>query len=145
MSTASPAIQNLARQLLAGEAARSDAPHGDVDQAVRACEKLRVPLTKLAGAAGFSSLLSRALALASRQAPSLQRLRVEPGGLLAKVDENSPELDEEQSLHTGEVLVAELLRLLIALIGQALTLTLVREAWPDVPVETMLPRTEEKP
>ena len=61
-------------------AAHVESSNDDADQVVRACEKLRVPLTRLAGTTGFSSLLSRALALAMRQAPSLERLRVEADG-----------------------------------------------------------------
>src|SRR5688500_4805561 len=87
MSAIPPAIQSLARQLVASELARASSSHGDADQAVRACEKLCVPLTKLIGAAGFASLLSRALALAKRQAPSLEGLRVNTDGALEGCNE----------------------------------------------------------
>lgn len=144
MSTTPTAIQNLARQLLAGNPALVESSNGDADQAVRACEKLRVPLTRLAGVMGFSSLLSRALALATRQAPTLKRLRVEADGSLVEVNEIRRELDAEEARHGSAVLVAELLRLLITLIGEPLTLSLVREAWPDASLDTTIPRTEEK-
>ena len=136
MSTTPPAIQNLARQLLAGELARVESSHGDADQAVLACEKLRVPLTKLIGAAGFSSLLSRALALAKRQAPSLEGLRVGSDGLLTGFNEVRQDSGAAEAARDwGVVLVAELLGLLVTLIGQPLTLSLVREAWPDASLD----------
>jgi len=146
MSTTPTAIQNLARQLLAGDPALVESSNdGDADRAVRACEKLRVPLTRLAGVMGFSSLLSRALALATRQAPSLKNLRVEADGSLVKVDEIRRELDAEEARRGSVVLVVELLRLLIMLIGEPLTLSLVREAWPDASLETTILRMEETP
>ena len=46
MNTTTPAIQTLARRLIAYEAAR-DPSDGPVGAARRACEKLRVPLAKL--------------------------------------------------------------------------------------------------
>lgn len=146
MSTTAPAIQNLARRLVASELARVSLSLGDADQAVRACEKLRVPLTRLAGAAGFSSLLSRALVLAKRQAPSLEGLRVEADGSLGGFTEGQHDSGAaEAARHGGVVLVAELLGLLVTFIGQPLTLSLVREAWPDVFVETITPSSEETP
>jgi hypothetical protein len=45
----------------------------------------------------------------------------------------------------GEVLVAELLGLLVTFIGEGLTLSLVREAWPGVSIEISPLRTEEPP
>ena len=145
MSTPSPALVNLARQLVAGERESVGSPHRDVDQAVRACERLRLPLTRLAGAAGFSSLLSRALALAKRQVPSLEGLRVEPDGSLAGFNETRQELPPAEGAPQGGVLLlAELLGLLVSLIGEPLTFSLVREAWPDRSLGSMTPSAEEK-
>ena len=143
MSKTSPAIQRLARYLLGGELSCIQSSNGGPGQAVRACEKLRVPLTKFAGAAGFSSLLSRALTLARRQAPSLERLRVDADGSLAGFSEIQH--DAEAAREGGVVLVAEFLGLLVTFIGERLTLSLVREAWPDAPVEIMTLNAEEKP
>lgn len=146
MSTPPPAIQTLARHLVAGEPAHVGTSLGDADQAVRACEKLRLPLAKLAGVAGFASLLSRALAVAKRQAPSLGGLRVEANGALtAMEDVQQNSTATEAPLHAGAILVAELLGLLVTFIGAPLTLRLVREAWPDIFIETLTLSTEDKP
>src|SRR5688500_5492296 len=145
MSPAPVAILNLARQLIAGEPARADSPYGEVGQAVRACEKLRVPLTKLAGAAGYASLLSRALVLARRQAPSLSGLRVQADGSLTGWEEDvQVSAPAETAPHGGAVLLAEMLGLLAAFIGEPLMLSLVREAWPDAPVAKLSQSPEEK-
>ena len=142
-----PPIQNLARQLLAIEAAAAGPSNVDANRAVLVCEKLRVPITRLAGAAGFCSLLSRAVALARRPTPSLEALRVGAGGLLTgfnEVGQNSG--TAEAARDWGAVLVAELLGLLVELIGEPLTLSLLREAWPDVSIESVTRMSsEEKP
>ena len=145
MSTSHPGIQNLVRKLLASEPAGLGSSHGDAGPAVRACEKLRVPLTKLIGGAGFSSLLSRALALAKRQAPWLEALRVEADGSLSGFNNQQDSGAADTARHGGEVLVVELLGLLVTFIGWSLMLSLVREAWPDAAVDTMIPDTEETP
>ena len=101
---------------------------------------MRVPLTTLIGAAGFSSLLARALSQARRQAPSLEGLQVQLDGSLVGFDTAQRDMSDG-----GAILVAELLGLLVTFIGQPLTLNLVREAWPDATVETMTLSSEEKP
>lgn len=146
MSTTPPAIQNLARHLLAGEPARVESANGGLDQAVSACEKLRVPLTNLVGRVGFSSLMSRALTLAKRQCPSLAGLQVEPNGSLAGFDELPRESESAEAVrHGGVLVVAELLGLLVMFIGLPLTLSLVREAWPEMSLEALTRLTEEIP
>jgi hypothetical protein len=142
LNTTSPAIHDLARRLLAGMPASAEATSGDADEVVRACDKLRIPLTRLAGATGFSSLLSRALTVARRQVPELAELRVTADGSLEGFQEISRDRNAvEATRHGGAVLLAELLGLLVTLIGKPLTLSLVREAWPDMALETMAPDT----
>ena len=138
MSAPSPAIHSLARRLLAGELSRVEPSNSHPDQAVRAIEKLRGPLIRLIGATGFSSLLARALSMARRHAPSLDRLRVQPDGSVIGLDDVQHDLNDG-----GEALVAELLHLLITFIGQSMTLSLVREVWPDASLDAT-PDTEEK-
>ncbi|HEY8746881.1 MAG TPA: hypothetical protein VIM11_02825 [Tepidisphaeraceae bacterium] len=145
MSATPPAIQDLARQLLAVEPARVGSSDDQVTQAARACERLRVPLTKLTGSAGFSSLISRALALAKRRVPSLDGLRVEADGSLTVSNERPHAVATiEPALDGGVILVAELLDLLITLIGEPLTLSLIREAWADVSIANLTLGTKDK-
>jgi hypothetical protein len=64
MDTPSPAMERLARQLTALEAAGgSVAVEGD---AWWACQRLQQSLVRLVGQAGLRSLMSRALTLVSR-------------------------------------------------------------------------------
>ena len=134
MNTATPATQNLARRLIALEAAR-DPADGPAGAAVRACEKMRAPLAKLAGVAGFRSLLSRSLALATAEVPWLEGVKVRADGSLEGFDPVGRQRGADQCGEAGVVLVAQLLGLLETFIGEPLTLGLVRDAWPDAPLD----------
>ncbi|MDB5309417.1 MAG: hypothetical protein JWO38_3619 [Gemmataceae bacterium] len=141
MNTVTPAIQNLARRLIALEAARipSDGLGG---AAVRACEKLRVPLARLAGVAGFRSLLARAVALATAEVPWLDSVQVRPDGALEGFDAAGRQPGAVLGGEAGTAVVAHLLGLLVTFIGDPLTLALVRDAWPDAPVDETERRAE---
>jgi hypothetical protein len=130
MNTATPAIQDLARRLIALEAAR-DPSAGLVGEAVRACEKLRGPLAKLAGVAGFRSLMARALALATADVPWLDAVQVRADGSLEGFDAAGRQRGAVPGGEAGVVVVAQLLGLLATFIGEPLTRQLVRDAWPD--------------
>lgn len=144
MSTASPATRELARRLFAHEAARARRPAGARD-AARVCEELHARLSKLMGAAGFASLLSRALALAKAEAPSLEAVRVRADGTLEGFDQDGQDEDAEAAANRGVVLVANLLGLLVTFIGAPLTVRLLRDAWPEAPIEEIDLTNEEKP
>ena len=156
MTTVFPAIENLARRILAVEAARvsSHAEHGNeagaqVDAAVRACEKLQEPLSRFTGPAGFLSLLSRALVLAKAEVPALKVVQVSPDGSLAGFDEIKPDQDAGEhdagALEQGRVvLVAHLLGLLATFVGESLTRRLACDAWPDASLGSTDLKQEEK-
>ncbi len=137
MSSASPEIQDLARRLLAFEAARDNPSAAGADVAVRVIEELRLRLIRLAGADGFRSLLSRAVTLAKAQTPSLNTVQVRADGSLEG-------LDGIEASEAGAVLVAHLLELLMTFIGAALTLSVVRGKWPDASIDGARVRTEEQ-
>lgn len=122
MSTAPPAIRDFARRLLALEAARDERPGEPSGGAMRVCDRLRAPLTRLAGVAGFRSLLSRALALAKAEAPALAGAHVRADGTLEGLPTDA---DAEFAV------VTQLLDLLVTFIGEPLTRRLVQDVWPD--------------
>lgn len=143
MSMASPEIQNLAQRLFAFEAAHDNALDANAardDVAVQIVAELRRRLIKLAGVDGFRSLLSRALALAKAEVPALQNVRVGADGSLEGFDGVEPIQEPAQA---GRVLVTHLLELMVAFIGESLTLRLVRDAWPDASLNEANSRTEE--
>jgi len=145
MSMDSPEIRDLARRLLALEAAQGRPSEDRADEAVKVCEKLRATLSRLAGVAGFRSLLSRALALAKAEVPPLGAVKVRADGSLEGFDEVERCQDAEAARDAGVVLVAALLGLLVAFIGRSLTLGLVRDAWPDATMDGMDSSTGEIP
>ena len=134
MSTAPPAIRDLARRLIALEAARGESPGEPAGGAVRVCDRLRVSLARLAGVAGFRSLMSRALALAKAEVPSLAAAEVRADGSLEGLDDDGSDRDAGAGGEGGVVVVAQLLGLLMTFVGEPLTLRLVRDAWPDAPI-----------
>ena len=126
MSSITPAIKELARRLIAFEATREPSD-GAVGAAMRACGTLRGPLAKFVGMAGYRSLLSRALAMAKAEVPSLGPAQVRPDGSL----EGLEGVELSQDADAGAVVVTQLLGLLVTFIGEPLTLRLVSDAWPD--------------
>jgi hypothetical protein len=130
---ASPQMLELAERLIEDEAAGATSSEAKIPVAFRVCEKLRRPLTTLAGAAGFRSLLWRALTLAKREAPSLGTLRVNADGSLEDVEPNLDHHDAEG----GALLVAHLIGLLYMFIGETLTLRLMHDVWPDISFNTL--------
>ncbi len=101
------------------------------------CEKLRPQLATLMGNAGFRALLSRALSLANAEDPSLGGIRVKPDGSQEGVGEIAAKIGPEEIAWSGAVLVAQLLGLLVAFIGENLTVSLVREVWPKLPLDDL--------
>lgn len=131
MSTAPPTIQDLARRLLALEAARDEANVAHSSGAARVCDRLRVPLARLAGTIGFRSLLSRALVLAKAEDASLNAVQVREDGSLEGFGVPEQRPGTELNGHDRAGIVAHLLGLLATFIGEPLTRQLVCEEWPD--------------
>jgi hypothetical protein len=100
--------------------------------ALLVCEKLRPHLATLMGSGGFRSLLARALALTNAQGDWLRDVHIEADGSLKKLDEPVANGDRQRHARGGLVLVTQLLELLVAFIGENLTVRLVRDLWPTV-------------
>jgi hypothetical protein len=131
-STVHPLLQLAAR--LVAEEVREPAG-GEVQNnsaSERVCDKLGAQITKLAGAAGYRSLLLRALSLAQAECPQLSSVVVLPDGSLAGLPETTLARGPSGQEEAGTVLVANLLGLLNLFIGSSLTRQLVGQAWPSV-------------
>jgi hypothetical protein len=136
--TIPPEMRDLAQCLLTHEAIAGKASETTEAVTLRVYEKLRQCLVVFAGAAGFRSLASRALALARLEAPRLSAAQVSADGFLEGLGELKPENNidehrdgEDQAGNEGAILIARLLGLLLVFLGEALTLRLLRDAWPD--------------
>lgn len=124
-------MPTLASQLISAE--RTAGAPGDTEAraAFRVCEKLRTPLSTLAGAAGYCSLLRRAWVLAKPEAPWLEGLQIDPEGSVRFSATKEAQLASEEAAQAARALIDELLKLLVTFIGEALTLRLVQDVWPQ--------------
>lgn len=132
MSRATPKIREFAERLIAFETTGKKASGTKLPPAFRVCENLRPHLATLMGKGGFRALFSRALALASADVLWLSALSVNADGSLAGPDDIPSQVDPKERTEGGVLLVAQLLGLLVAFIGEDLTVRLVREAWPKL-------------
>jgi hypothetical protein len=119
-----PAARHLSGRLLAVEDEAGTIAAEDALATCRVCEKLRRPLSNLVGRAAFTSLLQRALTLAKRESPALGGVEVMDDGSLSGF--------ERAATASRPVLIAHLIQLLITFIGEGLTLTLLRDIWPEL-------------
>jgi len=127
-----PELRDFAERLFADEALALTASEANVPLAFRVFEDLRRPLTTLAGAAGFRSLLLRALTLAKRDEPSLDAWKVTSDGSLESAGPGQNHYDVDR----GALLLAHIIGLLFTFIGETLTLRLVHDVWPDTSFST---------
>jgi hypothetical protein len=132
MSRASPQIRNFAKRLIDCEAQGNKSAKTQTPDVFNVGEKLRPQLATLMGNAGFRALLSRALALASAEVLWLRELHVKSDGALGGLEENHAHQSPDARLAGRVEMLAQLLGLLEAFIGENLTLRLVREVWPKV-------------
>jgi len=118
-------MRGLAERLLAHEAAILNCSEHTASVVIRVTEKLRASLTRLAGAAGFRTLLTRALTLAKMRAadtPGINVLQVISDGSLEGLD-SLP--NDGETAEVGLLLIAQLLELLGVFVGEHLVLRLL--------------------
>ena len=136
-------IPTLTQNIISRELRPARGEEGRGRAAFQVCEKLREPLCVLAGTAGYRSLLSRALVLARRRSPWLGGVKCgSDAALVFAAEPPVISFDSEEAAQGGAILVAELLGLLSTLIGDALTLRLVRNVWPDVDASPSKSKTD---
>jgi hypothetical protein len=132
-----PKMRDLAQRLLSYEASAGNTSEPGETTTLRVYQKLRQRLSELAGSAGFHALASRSLVLARSEVPSLAAVRVGTDGNLEGLSSIEPSIKVEQDrVHEGGViLISRLLGLLFIFLGEALTLSLVHEAWPGAALD----------
>ena len=113
--------------------------------ALSALTKLRIHLTRLVGIAGFEALLARALALARAEAAWMGTVRVQTDGTLEGFSE-AAQLQLADAVAVGcTALLAQLFGLLVTFVGEALTLRLMQEVWPEARLDNTNSGAEERP
>ncbi|MDP2241767.1 MAG: hypothetical protein Q8K18_16635 [Burkholderiales bacterium] len=132
MSQATSQMRDFAERLIAYEARENKSSGTKPAAAFPVCEKLRPHLVTLMGNTGFRALLLRALARAEADVPSLRAMQVKADGSLAGLDKLEVQADSEELAKGSVVLVAQLLGLLVAFIGETLMLRIVCDVWPKL-------------
>ena len=137
--TTPPEMRNLAYRLLAFEAAVNETSEPVESATLRVYEKLRLSICALAGVAAFQSIAYRALTQAKSGAPGLWAAQITTDGSLQGLGEFDPQPDEfepqlgsgkEQVADGGIILIDHILDLLLIFLGEAITINLLRNAWP---------------
>jgi hypothetical protein len=140
--TAAPGMRDLAHRLLTYEAGAGKASEPMESPTLRVYEKLRQSLAEFAGVAAFESLAFRALTQAKSEAPSLWAVKVAADGSLQGLARYETQIDMDKDLvgefpagDGGIILIARLLGLLRLFLGEALTLSLLRNVWPGAALD----------
>lgn len=131
MSRATPQTRVWSQVLIAYEAGGTPSSDGNTPTAFFVFAKLHPHLANLMGKVGVHALISRALALAHAEVPSLRAVRVNAEGGLERLD-LAQEFDHAELAEGDVVLLARLLGLLMAFIGESLTVQIVGEVWPEL-------------
>jgi hypothetical protein len=125
-------MRAIAKQLIAAESPASNAPEKDDAAAFPATDKLRPHLSTLMGRNGFQALLARALVLGTPEIAWLSAVRVVTSGELEGLSVAQAKFGAA-NISEGEIVVlAQLLGLLVAFIGPALTARLISQLWPHL-------------
>ena len=128
-------MRRIAKQLLASEMPGNWSDSADASGAFRATDRLRPHLSMLMGRGGFQALLARALVLATAEVSWLARVRVVADGELEGLTAVASTVDATDFSEGEVVLLAQLLGLLVAFIGPALTSRLINQLWPQLSLD----------
>ena len=131
--TAAPEMRDLAHRLITYEADASRGSEPTESPTLRVYEKLRHSLVEFVGVSGFQSLAMRALTLTRHDAADLDGIRIAQNGSLEGLGaiDTQTDTDMERGGDVGLLLIGRLLGLLRMFLGEALTLSLLRTAWPS--------------
>ena len=146
MSRATPSLRVFAERLIAHEAKENRSAGSESPSIFPVPAKLRPYLTTFMGNAGYHALLTRALSLAAAEVPWLRAVQVKADGSLPGLDELAAPVAPKDIFEGRVVLLTQLLGLLVAFIGENLTVRLVQEVWPKLklPASVLRPQAEKK-
>ena len=130
-------MRNFAKHLIDYETSGNKPFETKTLPAFHVCEKLRAHLATSVGNAGSRELVSCAFARANAEVPWLRAVHVKADGQLEGLEALHAQRSPEQLSEGEVVLLAQLLGLLVAFIGERLTFRQVREVWPQVPLNDL--------
>jgi len=123
-----PMIRDWARKLIASEAYADSTTAQTELAALRVYERLRLQFRAPVGVDAFQALASRALSVAKSQFPGLCAVRVTANGHLRGLGEMESALNLSEDSEVGIILITQMLRLFITLLGEAATVRLIEDA-----------------
>jgi hypothetical protein len=130
-------MRRFARRLMADEThPRRRSSDGAREPTFQVIDELRPQLVNLMGIGGFRGLLSRAIALSGGEVRWLRAVHVKSDGSLSGFQEYAS-LGPGQFAEGKVVLLAQLLEMLVALIGVRLTFRLVLDTWPKLSLDDL--------
>lgn len=140
-------MRNLSESLIARERDSDwpafNYPLTDNQATLGIVEKLRPQLEDLMGETGFRALLMNAYAYSKEEVPWLGEVRLNPDGSFEEFAPSSAEIDAKELSRGGSAVLAWFLGLLMASIGELLTIELVLEVWPELSLNGALPNKDE--
>jgi hypothetical protein len=119
--------RDLARSLVASETDASAMSLQTEAATVRVYDRLRRQLGAPVGIGGFQALASRALALAKSESPRLSAVQITANGGLCGFGEIESQTDADEDGEAGVILIAQLLGLFLAFLGETTTLRLIED------------------
>jgi hypothetical protein len=137
MNRTTPQMRSIALRLINYEMPGNGSSETTDAAIFQMADRLRPHLATLMGNGGFRALLARALALASAEVSWLRKVQVNPDGTLEGLETLHAQLKPAEFRDGQVVLLAQLLRLLVAFIGPVMTLRLMAEIWPQLSADNV--------
>ncbi len=132
MHRVTPRMRELSKRILDHTSGQRAASNTSAAPASLAVSELRLPLANLMGGAGYRALLLRSLTLGGLEVPWLHTVSVNPDGTPQGMDELRAQVGAAAFAKGNVALTAIMLTLLVAFVGQTLTLHLIRDVWPGL-------------
>lgn len=133
-SRATPQARKAAERLITHVLGGKHSSDTELPAAFDICEQLRPHLSMLMGRTGFRALLTRALVLAVAEVPGLRAVQVKTDGGLEGIVIPGARAGAPEMAEGSVVLIAHLIGLLFAFVGEDLTLRMLQELWPKLPL-----------
>ena len=137
MSRTTSQTRHLAKRIIIFETNRRRAGKTASPEKANDCHKLRPFIAALMGEAGFNTLFNRARSLASAEEPWLRNVYLDGDGKVELPLSIDSRLSTAEFFEGRVVLLAQFIGLMVALIGEKLTLDLVHRTWPEVPLNNL--------
>ena len=137
LNRATKEMRDFAKRLMDYESLQSEHAEAGRPVVFPVSEKLRPYLSTLMGEGGSHALFARALKLAAGEITWLRRAQVTADGSLEGLESVRAKLTDAECLEGRTVLLAQLLGLLAAFVGEVLTMLLVRQVWPKIPLSDL--------